>query len=234
MRGGTTTITVTANDGNGGSFTISADLSEWDNDIEVFVKDVYLNVTTSLSKNGSYTFTNDMYAPQDRFEILFASVTPCLTNTFTPMETSSLYASAGADVTNTYYWGLSSGFIKANPTGGVGPYTYSWSNSEGFTIKGSSSSKARLWYPTGPTWVKVAITDEGAGCTTEDSVYINWIDFTCNQPQIWYYQLCNTQNYILFVVVLRKVTHLIHIMFFRYVKSLKLLYFKGEIRLLHI
>jgi hypothetical protein len=49
-----------------------------------------------------------------------------------------------------------------------------------------------MWYPTGPQWVKVAITDVGAGCTVEDSVYIDWVDFTCNQPYIWYYQLCNT------------------------------------------
>ncbi len=114
------------------------------------------------------------------------------TNTFTPMMTSGLYAGAGANDPETYYWGLSTGFIKANPAGGSGSYSYSWSNSAGYMMKGVSNMKGRLWYPTGPTWVKVAITDLVAGCTIEDSVYIDWVDFTCNQPDIWFYEMCNT------------------------------------------
>ncbi len=114
-----------------------------------------------------------------------------VTNTFAPMMTSGLYAGAGASDPETYYWGLSSGFIKANPAGGVGPYTYSWSNSAGYAMKGTSNMKARLFYPTGPTWVKVAITDAGAGCTIVDSVYIDWVDYTCNQPDLWFYEMCN-------------------------------------------
>ena len=114
------------------------------------------------------------------------------TNTFAPMMTSGFYASAGANDPETYYWGLSNGYLKANPTGGVGPYTYKWSSSSGYTIKNDTKQRARLWYPTGSQWIKVAITDVGASCTIEDSVFINWIDYTCNQPYIWYYKLCNT------------------------------------------
>ncbi len=176
---------------NGVTYSISADLEDWDNNIEVFVKDTYLNITTSLSNNNSYTFSNVTAASENRFMVLFVPVLPCITNTFTPMLTANMYANAGANQVETYYWGLSTGFIQANPENGVGPYTYNWTNSAGYSMKGTSNKKARLLYPTGPTWVKVAITDEGAGCTTEDSIYIDWIDFTCNQPDIWFYEMCN-------------------------------------------
>ena len=117
---------------------------------------------------------------------------PCpITNTFSNMQLGSAYVNAGAGATNTYYWGISNGYIKATPAGGVGPYTYQWSSSAGNTIKNDTKQRARLWYPTGSQWVKVAITDVGAGCTMEDSVFIDWVDFTCNQPYIWYYEMCN-------------------------------------------
>ncbi len=124
--------------------------------------------------------------------ICYSLTNPCATtNTFAPMMTSGLYAGAGANDAETYYWGLSTGFIKANPSGGSGSYSYSWSNSAGYAMTGTSNMKARLFYPTGPTWVKVAITDLVEGCTVEDSVYIDWVDYTCNQPDIWFYEMCN-------------------------------------------
>ncbi len=118
------------------------------------------------------------------------------TNTLQPVMTASLYAAAGANQANMYYWGLSTGFVKANPTGGVGPYTYSWSNSAGYAMKGVTNKKGRLYYPTGPTWMYVEITDQGAGCTIKDSIWIDWTDvFTCNpQGQLWFYVLCNSVN----------------------------------------
>ena len=118
---------------------------------------------------------------------------PCpTTNSFSPIWINSAYKAAGASDPHTYYWGLSHGNIVAKPMNGVGPYTYQWSSSEGYTIKNNTQKKARLWYPTGPQWVKVEITDVGSNCTIEDSVYIDWVDYTCNQPSIWYYELCNT------------------------------------------
>ena len=58
------------------SFTISADISDWDKNIKVFVKDKYLNKTKRLNKKRSYTFSNDANAPIDRFEIRFVPKNP--------------------------------------------------------------------------------------------------------------------------------------------------------------
>lgn len=115
-------------------------------------------------------------------------------NTFSPVVMNSPFFEAGANQPNTYYWGISTGYIKANPTGGIGPYTYQWSSKAGYAIKGDTKQRARIWYPTGPHWVKVAITDVGANCSFEDSIYIDWIDFTCNKPFIWWYELCNNTS----------------------------------------
>jgi hypothetical protein len=107
------------------------------------------------------------------------------------------YDAAGANADDTYYWGLSSGKITANPTGGTAPYTYNWYSKDGYMVRGSSNQTARLWYPTGPTWVVVEITDDGGnGCTVKDSIYVDWVDFTCNQPLIWWYQLCDNNTNI--------------------------------------
>jgi hypothetical protein len=118
---------------------------------------------------------------------------PCpITNSFGAIWIRSDYKAAGASDPQTYYWGLSNGTITARPKNGIGPYTYQWSSSEGYTIINDTQKQARLLSPTGPQWVTVKITDVGSGCSIEDSVYINWVDFTCNQPSVWFYELCNT------------------------------------------
>ena len=149
-----------------------------------------LEVRLLHSSDGSEEFGFDDFCVSG-----FTS-TPCAaSNTFSPIAMNATFAAAGANQPNTYYWGLSTGYIEANPSGGIGPYTYQWSSKAGYTIKGDTKQRARMWYPTGPQWVKVEITDVGASCTFEDSIYIDWIDFTCNHPFIWYYELCdNTTN----------------------------------------
>ncbi len=119
------------------------------------------------------------------------------TNTISAAKPIMLYQNAGANLANTYYSGLSfTMYITANPTGGVGPFTYAWTSKSGYTIKTPTSKTAGLYYPTGAGWVKVAITDVGANCTSSDSIYINFVDYTCPpQPgMLWYYQVCNTQT----------------------------------------
>jgi hypothetical protein len=98
------------------------------------------------------------------------------------------YYAAGANDCNTYYWGLSTGTMKAQPAGGAAPYTYFWYSKSGYIIKNNTSQKARLWYPTGPTWIVVEITDANQ-CMIKDSVFVNWVDYTCGG--IWDYELCD-------------------------------------------
>ncbi len=118
---------------------------------------------------------------------------PCnVANTITASMPAMLAQNAGANQPNTYYWGLSyTMHLTAKPTGGVGPYTYAWTSKSGYTITNANKKTAGLYYPTGAGWVKVAITDVGTSCTRTDSIYINFVDFTCNPPgMLWYYQMC--------------------------------------------
>ena len=118
-------------------------------------------------------------------------------NVITVPPINSIFINAGANLPNTYYWGLSGGMrVRANPSGGVGPYTYSWTSKSGYTVKAANKKTCKLWYPTGPGWMKVTITDVGANCSVMDSVWIDWVDLSgpCAPPgQIWYYEMCVNQ-----------------------------------------
>ena len=63
-------------------------------------------------------------------------------------------------------------------------------------MKAATKKTGRLWYPTGPGWVKVDITDVGANCTITDSIWIDWVDLSngCGPAgQIWFYEMCVNQ-----------------------------------------
>lgn len=110
---------------------------------------------------------------------------------------NTLYQNAGASQQQTYYWGLGAGLpITAEVVGGQGPFSYSWQSQNSFNITyyPNKPNRATLWYPTGPDWVYVTVTDLSTGCTVQDSVFVDWADVTCNQPYLWWYQLCNTQT----------------------------------------
>ncbi len=110
--------------------------------------------------------------------------------TITPYGVAAAYANAGANDASAYYWGLS--FFKSfhvAVSGGVAPYSYLWSSTDG-TVKSKTKSKGRLGYPTQSCWMIVEITDAN-GDVCKDSVWVPFIDITCNQPFLWYYELCN-------------------------------------------
>lgn len=78
------------------------------------------------------------------------------------------------------------GTPNTTPSGGVGPYTYSWARISGSTVPGASSLTAQ-----NPTWSaasvsgtqsavwRVTITDSlGATATAEISVTLVWIDLS--------------------------------------------------------
>jgi hypothetical protein len=110
---------------------------------------------------------------------------------------NNYWINAGANQPNTYYQGLSNGMLWAHPLGGVGPFSYQWSETAGggFWHNMSNGLRAQLFYPQGPTWVKVVVTDHGNNnCNVTDSVLINWVDYTCNNPSFPVYSrliLCN-------------------------------------------
>jgi hypothetical protein len=145
----------------------------------------------SLAFNGSTPYVA-YYDGSNGNKTTVMKFAPCpTTNTFGDIWINSVYKAAGASDPHTYYWGLSNGTIAAQPTGGTAPYTYNWSSSQGYAIANADKNRARMLYPTGPQWLYVDITD-ATNCTVTDSIYIDWVDYTCNQPSIWYYELCNT------------------------------------------
>jgi hypothetical protein len=96
---------------------------------------------------------------------------------------NKLWKNAGASDDNVFYYGATqTKKVSASATGGVGPYTYTWSNSEGYQLKSQSADgrSIRLFEPQGPSYMVCEITDVGAGCTFKDSVFVDWTDvFWC-------------------------------------------------------
>ncbi len=159
-----------------------------------FTTDLVMNTVVGTTY---YVLVHGFGSAVGTFNLTLECLCAPITNTITVAMPSTLYQSAGANQPNTYYWGLSQvQHLTANPSGGSGNYTYAWTSKSGYTIVSASSKTAGLYYPTGPGWVKVAITDVNTSCTITDSTYIDFMDYTCPpQPgMIWWYQLCNTQT----------------------------------------
>lgn len=78
------------------------------------------------------------------------------------------------------------GNAATTPSGGVGPYTYSWARVSGSTVPGASSLTAQnpTWSAASVTGIQTAIwrvtvTDSlGATATAEISVTLTWIDLS--------------------------------------------------------
>jgi hypothetical protein len=155
----------------------------------------------TYTQSNTYTNTGINAANCPHVDTLILTITPAggndcagLTANIVYENMNPLYANAGASQSNTYYYGVSSGNMQVSLQGGVGPYTYQWSDSQnyGFRNNAVSGPRARIWFPDGPTWLKVVVTDLGNnGCQVEDSLFLDWIDLTCNRPLIWWYTMCH-------------------------------------------
>lgn len=98
---------------------------------------------------------------------------------------------------NTFYYGLAdTKRIDASVSGGVGPFTYTWSNS------GSPALLPRTYYPDNSidlyrpmaaTTISVDVFDAGTGCTYTASLNIDWDgQYHCPTPENeWNLVICN-------------------------------------------
>jgi hypothetical protein len=60
---------------NGAQFSISADLSQWDPAIRVFLRDNFLNKKVRLTNKTVYSFTNNTAISGTRFTVSFVNTT---------------------------------------------------------------------------------------------------------------------------------------------------------------
>lgn len=104
-----------------------------------------------------------------------------------------LLSGAGANQDQAYYPGLSATKpFSANVIGGVEPYNFTWSTTSGIFTAYGNTGKGGLIYPTSACWVKVIVSDAN-GSLCKDSIWVDYIDFTCNPPgKLWYINLCDT------------------------------------------
>ena len=122
------------------------------------------------------------------------------TATFRLFGVNLFWQTAGANDPNVFYQGVTQKKrVRTTVSGGVGPYTYSWSNSEGYQLvhQSPAGNTIQLLEPLGPSYVICEITDVGAGCTFKDSVFVDWSDeFYCGDinstdpQQYWRLKMC--------------------------------------------
>jgi hypothetical protein len=123
------------------------------------------------------------------------------TVTLTSGGLNALWVNAGASAPNTFYYGVTDALrMNTAISGGVGPFTYSWSNSgTNFLLPRSyyPANSVDLFRPTGAITVTCTVTDQGTGCVYTVSLYMNWDNqFFCQVlNNTWYLNMCiNGQN----------------------------------------
>jgi hypothetical protein len=103
------------------------------------------------------------------------------------------FQQAGLINPNTYYYGVSAGNLRGNVSDGSGNLSYLWSNTTGQNFRNNAVNgvNARIWYPSGATDIIFSVTDQDFyGMTFSDTLEMDWVDVTCNQPLIWWYTMC--------------------------------------------
>ena len=106
---------------------------------------------------------------------------------------NKLWKNAGANDDDVFYHGITQWKrVRANFSGGVGPFTYTWCNSEGYELKNQNGNQIYLFEPAGPSWMICTRFDQGAGCATTDSVFVGFSDEyycgTVSDP--WQLKMC--------------------------------------------
>jgi hypothetical protein len=119
------------------------------------------------------------------------------TVTLTSGGLNALWVNAGASAQNTFYYGVTDALrMNTKITGGVGPFTYNWSNSGGtnFLLPRAyyPASSIDLFQPTAASTVTCTVTDQGTGCVYTVSLFMNWDNqFFCQRlKNTWYLNMC--------------------------------------------
>jgi len=119
------------------------------------------------------------------------------TVTITSPGLNAAWKSYGASDPYTFYYGVANAQrLNASVSGGVGPFTYSWSNSGGtnFILPRTyyPASSVDLFEPTGPVAVTCTVTDVGNGCVYVGTRNFDWTDeYFCQKVgNTWYIYVC--------------------------------------------
>jgi hypothetical protein len=123
---------------------------------------------------------------------------PCgpATVTVTADGLNALWVNAGASAPNTFYYGVTDALrVNAAVAGGVGPFTYAWSNSgTNFLLPRFyyPASSIDLYRPTAATTITCTVTDQGTGCVYTGTLAVNWDDqFFCGKVgNTWNLYMC--------------------------------------------
>jgi len=110
---------------------------------------------------------------------------------------NNFWKTKGASNPHTFYYGVTNAIrINAKVTGGVGPFTYQWSNSgaNNFLLARAyyPANSIDLFEPTYATTISVTVVDQGANCQYDASLFIDWTDeFFCYKVgNTWYIRVC--------------------------------------------
>jgi hypothetical protein len=156
----------------------------------------------TYTQSGVYTDTTTNQAGCQHVETLNLTITTGGTNCFASVTIVSpglnaAWKSYGANNPNMFYYGLAnSQRINARVVGGVGPFTYSWSNSGStdfmFPRTYYPANSIDIMEPTAATIITVVVTDQGTGCQYTTSLFMDWTDdYYCYKiGYTWYIKVC--------------------------------------------
>jgi len=157
---------------------------------------IFINATNSPDGKNYVVVANEISGTLAIFSV---DLPTCQTAQVTLKATglNALWANAGANDANTFYYGVvDAKRINATVSGGVGPFTYNWSNSgtTNFMLPRTyyPANSIDLFRPTAPTTVTVEVTDMGANCVFSGSIFIDQTDeFFCYvQNNTWFIRMC--------------------------------------------
>jgi len=156
----------------------------------------------TYTQSGTYTYTTTNQNGCPHVETLVLTIVPVGGNCNATVTVSSpglnaAWKSYGATNPHLFYYGLTNANrINALVVGGVGPFTYSWSNSGGtnFILPRTyyPASSVDYFEPTAATTITVVVTDQGTGCQYTGTLFMDWTDeYYCYKiGNTWYIKVC--------------------------------------------